>query len=454
MNTVINTVVGENRGKLRIWLEGRKIAHSFMPGDRFDIVEDSASKALSLVRCLEGSFLVSKRTSRSDGTALPLIELKGDVVEKFFSVSMLLRIVLRKGKALIEMHSTEKKIKSRAARFLRKLLDKSDITLGSVCTGLGVLDRSIHEGLRDEGIKSYTKFIVERDSRYVEAMLRNQPDTMFREDSIVVESGIEFVEQRGDVNLDILCTGLPCLGSSRAGASKLKLKSAEHHLDAGSAFYYWLKFIEHCQPIVIVLEQVVEYLETASMAVIRSVLSTLGYELEEGVFCGNEFGTLENRSRMCMVAVSKGLNDVAPLLLDNVTPFRLKEESLSEVLEDIPLTSSRWKDYQYLIDKEIKDRKKGNGFKRYLYDGSESSVGTIRRLYHKGGSCDQYLTNKVNNKTRLFSPKEHAKIKAIPVELIDGVSDSVAHQMLGQSICFPIFQALGRTIGSWTKALI
>jgi len=124
---------------------------------------------------------------------------------------------------------------------------------------------------------------------------------------------------------------------------------------------------------------------------------------------------------------------------------------VADVLEDVPLDSDTWRSYSYLADKEIRDKEAGKGFKRCLVDGSESKVPTIRRLYHKAGSTDTYVKHPDGLRSRLFTPIEHARLKGIPERLIAGLSNTVAHEVLGQSVCYPVFVALGTALGQWAK---
>lgn len=448
MNTVINTKVSENRGKPRIWIEGKKIAHSFEPGDHYSLEQDVANKRITLRSDPKGQYKVSVRNRNN--RSWPLIELRGENVSSVFEVAMSLRIVVRNGLVTIEIHGSKRKTAQRVSDFLRKLLKKEPIEIGSVFTGLGVLDRAIHQGLADCGIESYTKFVVERESKYVEACLYNQSD-LFRKNSTIVHSSIEDVEFTGEMTLDVLLGSLPCTGASIAGKTKKKLQAAEFDVDCGAAFYFWLNFVQRFKPLLIVMENVTAYMKSTSMEVIKSVLNTLGYEVKLTVLNGNDFGTIENRDRMALIAVTKELDDFD---INSIVPFKERENSINELLEPIPEDDKRWKEYSYLADKEIRDKAAGKGFKRNIVDGCENSLGTIRRLYSKGGSCDQFLKHPaMNGLTRLFTPIEHARLKGIPEYLVDGVSDTIGHEMLGQSICFPVFQAVGRALGKWLLKL-
>jgi DNA (cytosine-5)-methyltransferase 1 len=46
-----------------------------------------------------------------------------------------------------------------------------------------------------------------------------------------------------------------------------------------------------------------------------------------------------------------------------------------------------------------------------------------------------------------LTAKEHATIKGVPGHLIDGLSQTNAHQLLGQGIVYDPFKAVGQRIG-------
>ena len=70
--------------------------------------------------------------------------------------------------------------------------------------------------MKSAGLDCYTKFVVEQERKYLDAMVSNQPE-LFRDDSILIESGIEFVELRNPPKVDCLVASLPCTGASKAG---------------------------------------------------------------------------------------------------------------------------------------------------------------------------------------------------------------------------------------------
>lgn len=445
MLSVVNTKLGEARGGVpRIWLEGTKLsATGFEPGQPLYVSCDKQNKRVLVKNSCDGNDIskvsVSKRTKQD--RVVPLIEIKSeDFRDLFGEVGVLLRVVIKgHGVFTIEQHGLNCRIAEREARLRDKISNGEQIAVGSLFSGGGVLDHAVHEGLLRGGIKSFNSFVVEREYSYLDAMVRNSPH-LFNANSILIESSIEHVEFKKPPQVDLVIAGIPCTGASRAGKAKNQLEFAEDHNEAGACFFYLLNFVSQTNPAIVVIENVPDYMTSASYSVIKSVLTTLGYKLADTVLNGVRFGALENRDRMCLVAISKGLEsfDFASLV-----PVAEKPAQLRDVLEDVPEDDSSWKLYDYLAEKEIRDKSAGKGFKRALVTGSEGSVPTLRRLYHKGGSCDTFLLHPDGKRSRLFTASEHARIKGIPQIIIAGLSETIAHEVLGQSVIYPVFLALG-----------
>ncbi len=182
------------------------------------------------------------------------------------------------------------------------------------------------------------------------------------------------------------------------------------------------------------------------MVVVRSKLNSQGYVLKEAVLNGNDFGALERRSRLVVVAISKGLPDVFDF--GELCKLKEKEGSLNEVLEDVPHDSARFKSFDYLANKEVRDKADGKGFSRQLLSGAEDFCGTIGRGYAKCRSTEPFLVHPTNPQlSRLLTPVEHARVKGIPEVVIAGLPDTTAHEVLGQSVIYPLIESVGLEIG-------
>lgn len=173
------------------------------------------------------------------------------------------------------------------------------------------------------------------------------------------------------------------------------------------------------------------------------VAETLGYHVTDKILNGNEYGALEKRERLAMVAVCKSMGEFD---IESVKPIQHKPETLAAVLDEDGQVADKWR------VKEKRDMAAGKGFRRQLVNPDSGSVPTITREYQKVRSTDPQLAHPTNPLlSRLFTPGEHARIKGIPSRIIDGLASTVAHEVMGQSVIFPAFRAVGRAIGAWLQ---
>lgn len=492
MSVIIYSRVGENNGTRRIWMEGFHLRHGGIePGVTLHIRKHEKSNVFQLHpkpgSDSLGTVRVSRRTLK-DGRTKPLIEIKDPTVLDALPGQMKLRIGVFKGKITIRAHVDEERIKAREKDFLETLMKGEPLKLGSLFHGGGMLDYALHSGLERVGISSYTKLAVEWDPRYIGSSYANNPQ-FFREDSIIINGPIQDSVLPADLSLHILTGGVPCVGASKSGISKNGLTHPEEHDQAGSMFYYFLRYIEAMNPAVITLENVVEYASSASMAIIRSVLNQWGYTLRETVLNGNQLGAFENRDRLAMIATSKGLD--AMNLFPEVRSIARKADTLADIVEDVTADDEVWKDYDYLKTKAVRDKKAGKGFAMQELDLTATKVGTIGRGYAKVRSTEPRVIHeqaailrqnfnivgrhlkhdpklymgvsvedmkevmaKVSKldpeavkKSRLLSLVEHCRVKGAPESIITGNSVTVGHEILGQGVIIPAFEAVFVELG-------
>lgn len=442
MATIVNTKLAEHKGRKRVWVEGAKLQREgYEPGQRYNLCVKGSQVHLSVSE--NGKYKISKRTR--NGRTSPIIDLTAKELAELFDGVETLRVAIKKGVIVISVHHQHGRILERVDRLLSKVAEGKPLDVCSLFHGGGCLDRAIHKGLEDKGISSRTAVAVEVEGKYLDSSLQNNP-TMWDEKSVAIESPIQDVcLDRGAPSVDIVMGGIPCTGASMAGRSKNKLEYAESHDEAGAMFFNFLEFVKVLNPAICIIENVVEYQGTSSMVVIRSLLSSLGYQFQETILDGNEMGVLEKRKRLCLVAFSKGLEHLG---LDQVEPFREKEPNLGSILESVPMESPRWKKFEYLAQKQERDIAAGKGFSRQLLDSSSEKCGTIGKGYAKCRSTEPFIVNEIDpSLSRILTPVEHCRVKGIPQEVIHGLSDTIAHEVLGQSVTFPAFQAVGRHIG-------
>lgn len=450
MAVLINTKLGQNRGKSRIWLEGAKLAREgYEPGDRYDL--SVSERKVVLEPSSDGQYIISKRTR--NGRTNPIIDIsRHELADKFENVE-LLRVAITQGKIVVTAHHQVELVETRVQRLLDKVANGEPLRTGSLFHAAGGLDIALHEGFRSVGINAKVGVAVELEAKYLDASLVNNPD-IWDESSIPMNTPIQALDLRGfrgDQQLDIVCGGIPCEASSQAGMSKNRLQRAEDHPTAGALFFNFLSFIQAANPALVIAENVPNYQDTASMAVIRSVLGSLDYEVHERVMDGTEFGALEKRQRLCVVAVSKGLEDKFDL--NAVMPHLSKPDTIQSVIEpfdDIPDTA--WRSYDYLAKKEVRDKEAGKGFARQLLTPDAPHVGTIGKGYNKARSTEPFLKHPNDPAlSRLFTPREHARLKGLPEKMVANLSATVAHEVLGQSIIFPVFRDVSYALGQFLR---
>lgn len=431
--------LAENKGAKRIWLQGLCLKRAgYEIGKNYTVDEDKDSREISIKLTDSGNRIVSRK--KNGDKEYPVIDINNGILEEFFGKdTSRVRVVIAVGVIKISIHPDDKARLERMERMVNKIMGGESIDIGSICHGIGVLDHAVHVGLADEGIDSRLAWAIDMEQAYLQASLDN--NSVWDEKSLLVHSMLHEVEPTNLSKVELLLAGLPCTGASKSGISKNKLKYAEQHETAGNAFVAFLMIVKTLQPTILLIENVTEYANTVSMHVIRDCLELWGYELHETIV-ERDLGAFEDRKRLCVVGVTKGVPFDLKLL-----PVAEVESSLGEILEDVPLDSPMWKKYSYLDAKQLSDKSKGNGFKMQLLDETATKVGTIGRGYQKVRSTEPLIKHPTKpGLRRLLTVNEVAAVKKIPLELVRGLSQKTAFEGMGQSVLYPCFQSVGRNI--------
>lgn len=447
MSVIINTKFGTNKGKTRIWLEGRKLAHEgILVGMSYKVVVTGATVKVVIGHNIDQpTGTVSRRKVRGEEEVyLPVMDIPADDLFALFKGAQNIRIAVRGLSMVVSVQQSTVDLLERVQRVRNKIRNGQPLAVASFFHGGGVLDHALHSGLARSGVSSFVQVAVELEDAYLESSIANNPH-LFNQDSVLFQGSIEHFAPRG-VQCDVMVAGIPCTGASLSGRAKNKLACAEEHDTAGSLFHYVLQAVTAMNPGLILIENVEPYANTASMAVIRAVLRTRGYVLHESVLDGSEFGCLEARRRLCVVAMSEGLAD--DFNLEGLVSIKQKEACIGDILDPIPDDSEMFRDYAYLASKQERDKAAGKGFSRQLVTETATSVGTIGKGYAKARSTEPFLVNRSNpDLSRLFTPNEHARLKGIPEGIIAGNSATTAHEIMGQAVCWPCFEAVAFAIG-------
>lgn len=443
--------VGQNKGAPRVWLDGTATERAgFQTGQRYDVTVEGNTVVLQANP--DGSRIVSGKVIGEKSN--PIIDLNSKALLAIFDGMAAIRVVVKKDQIYLLPLASELKKKERFDRLRQKLENGDPIAIGSLSHGGGILSHAVHSGLAASGIKSELAFANEiREELLEHASIHNDA---WNERTQILSAPMQELafDDRGIASIpkvEILEMGLPCSGASRAGKSKRGLVHAEAHPDVGHLIVSALMIVSKTNPAIVLMENVPEYSQTASADILRNQFRDLGYNTQERILNGKEWGALENRNRWCMVAVTHGLE----FDFNQLQPSGKSLQLVADVLDPtIGPDDDRYRSYEYLKSKEVRDAVKGSSFSMQIVQPGADSVPTLRKGYAKGGSTDPLLAHPKNlGLMRQFTAEEHARIKQIPVKLVDGLASSIAHQVLGQSIVYAPFKDIGAHIGNTLNIL-
>ncbi len=446
VNAYASTRLAEDkRGNPRIWIEGRKLENSgFVPSQRYKMTVDDIKGRIILEIDPDGDRTVSRRSRH--GHERPIVDIANAKALASFPKNGTLRIDFGARKVVIQASAIERRIANREKQTKERILKQEPLRAGSISTGLGVLSHALHTGLCKTGIDSQLAFSVEIDEEYQERCALSNPVwssdtqaiTMPLQEFAFDKDAIAGIEQ-----VDILEAGIPCTAHSLAGRSKKHLAMPEHDPVAGHLVVGFLAIVAACNPSIVIVENVPQYAESASFAILQNQLNEWGYNVNYQILKGEEFGCLEHRNRMVMIATSQGMDPIMKIDAEGAGSV-----IIGDILDEVEDDSSLWSKMSYLKDKEKRDKAEGKGFRMQILGPEDSKVGTIGRGYAKVRSTEPKLRHPTNpDLLRQFTPAEHARIKGIPEIMVSGLPVTQAHEMLGQSIVTQPFKAVGKTIG-------
>lgn len=442
--------VGVHRGRPRIFLDGVQAARAgFSPGESFEVEVDG--QRVTLTKKTDGSRVVSSR--ERNGRTAPVIDINsGEILKVFEGMESIRVIVTPRAVYLMPMASEVKRVE-RLERLRSKLREGQPISTGSISHGGGVLSHAIHQGLKDAGVQADLAMANEiREDLVMQAIEHND---VWDDKAMALAMPMQELMQDDWVlsklpPVELLEMGLPCSGAGRAGIARKGLDMMESHEHVGHLVASAIAIINRVQPALVLLENVPLYASTASAQILRGTLRDMGYDIHEEILSGQDFGVIEDRVRWAMVAVTRGMEFSFEDIKPDVSIIRTVDEYLDP---SIGPDDPRWRTFEYLQVKRERDQAKGSNFKPQVVTEHSTLVPTLRKGCHKGGSTDPRLAHPSDpGLSRLFTAQEHARIKGVPESLIADMSETNAHQLLGQGIVYEPFRAVGVRIGQCLQA--
>lgn len=441
--------IGNNRGVPRVWMQGAKLRRSgFEPASEYLLETDPSSKTITL-RLASAAGLGARVVSRKQAGERvdPVIDIQNREILSIFEGLQQLRVVFGPGVIHLLPLATDKRIAARLKRTSDRMASGCPLSVGSLAHGGGVLSHAVHEGMSQEGLDNELAFACELREDFVEQAMQVNPawsDSTIALQGPMQEIAFDPWTMARLPEVDLLEAGLPCSGASVAGRAKKALDHPEAHEHVGHLVVPFLAIIAKVNPTAIVLENVPQYANSASMWIIRHQLRDLGYDVHEQVLDSAEFNALEHRSRLFMVAVTKGMQ------FDPAWITRPERESpiLASILDDVSPDDPSWSEMTGLKAKQERDREQGKGFAMQIVTPNSERIPTLTKGIAKNRSTDPKIQHPTNPELlRIPTPGEHARAKTIPETLIQGItSKTFAHELLGQSIVHRVGVAVARAV--------
>jgi DNA (cytosine-5)-methyltransferase 1 len=431
----------EHKNNRRIWLEGEDLNDVSFAVDTLFRVECDIDNMRVILRAVpstpENIALHKKRQlhkvsgRKMTGWVKPIIDVcNANITEVFkgaYGEQGRFAAYAYDGVIVFTTHPEDAKRIEREVSLARNLA-KGEITEGSAFTGIGISTNATHDGYKKAGLKPTLKWAVELEGRYLDAAKKNSPDVF--SGARLFKGYIEEVEKDLVDPVNSFSFSMSCTDHSNVGKAKKGLSDAEDG-DTATQIFGVMGLIKAANPAILISENVPSAQNSFTYKVMKKELERTGYNVYDLVLGQTHSGSLDRRQRYWFIAVSKGLNIAPEMLIPSERDLEYK--NVGEILDkDCDL---EWTPLTKFEERQAKNIAEGRNFKMNLVDETTTVVGTIPRNYTKRQVSNPHLTDHKGN-YRLFSKIEHARLKLVPPRLVGHLSETVAHEGLGQGIAY------------------
>jgi len=440
--------LGTNKGAPRLYLDHAVQERAgFVPGVTFSVERYDDRNAVVIRLAKNGTRAVVKKNRA--GRDMPVIDLNSIKDLGLFEGMEQVRVLFGEGEIWVLPVAREVRKQARIRR-LKEELAAGIVSTGAIAHGAGVMTNALHRGMKDAGLMPEMRFAIEiEDDSLEQAMLRNEAYSADTFGIAMPMQEVAFADDYVRARLEpvsVLEAGVPCTAASVAGRAKKKLARPEDDAKAGHLVLALMTLISRVNPFSVLIENVGPWHSSPSAAMLRTQLRELGYEVQEITLQGEDYA-VEARMRKVLVAVTEGASiDFSAFL----APPR-EVQTVGDILDPVAADAPCWSEMGYLKEKELRDIADGKGFRMAIAKPSDTTVGTLGTGYGKCRGTEAKVAHPTNpDLLRQFTPVEHARIKGVPLHLIDGITSATrAHAMLGQSVIWPAFRHLGEYFGTW-----
>ena len=397
-----------------------------------------------------------------DSSRGELIELKNKDTFKSLLGCNSVVVTFKTNKIIIKVPKSFTETQKRTVGFIDKLSSGKPLTSASLFSGIGLLALSIKRGLEAAGVKTKLSFANDSDELALTCSAEGNPIWKDASNNAVIDGrDIRELDISELPIVDILEIGLPCVNQSKLCEKK---KRDLNHPIVGTLFITIVNVIKKMNPSIIILENAPSFLNSDTLALIKSELKDR-YTFDSRILKGSEFGGIEERSRACVVATPLGFPE---LNLAELKPkLSLLTPSLGDLLEDIRNDSPLWREMGHV---KAKLNNPKLNYKNTLFTADSTKIGTMTATYHSPKIGSPMLAHPENPELqRQFTALEGCRIRELPLSLLE-VLMSVAkgehwlcksksnvgavHRMNGNSVSPKPWFALGEWLGDYFRTLI
>lgn len=420
----------------------------FNPGTAFEVVLLDQGLALRISPSGKNHVSVKKNGDQQ----LPVIDIVSRRFMEVFEGMERVRIVLRENEIFVLPLASEIAKRERLRRLVGKIATNQPIKVGSICHGGGVLSHAVHRGFEEAGLKASLAFANEIHEPYLVQASEHNPAHDHSEENrtILLSAPIQELVQDSWLmdrlpKVEHLEMGLACSGASVAGKAKNKNVLMENHPHVGHLIFAALAVILKVQPCSVLLENVTQYANTGSKAILVNQLSDMGYDIHEVTLSGKQFGTIQDRNRWYLVGTTAGMD----FDLESIVPKDIQLRKIKDALDpSIGPDHPSWGEFAWMKAKEQKDIAAGKNFRIAAFSEDEHHINTITKGYAKIRPTDGRLKHPTNpNLMRQFTALEIARMSGVDPRLIEGLPNSVACEILGQGVINDPPQAIAKRLG-------
>jgi DNA (cytosine-5)-methyltransferase 1 len=342
--------MGANRGRPRIYLQGRYLAAAgFAQGERITATFSQGRVVLEL--CADGERKVSGKRNGE----IPVIDMNTKQLAEAFGTAKHLVVKLRGNTITIEATRTE----SKAANRTRNGKE------GALFAGGGLLS----EAARQAGFQS--AWACELEELYADTFTANHPS------SHVFNCSVSELDLNDLDAVELLTAGIPCQPFSTKRQRGGQVPEA-HEL--GDMVFWTLRVIDSLNPATVVVEQVPNFLGSGAGHILIGALERMGYTVESRVIDPAAEGDLCGRRRAVVVATSDGEAFEWP-------EGSGSQQRLGDVLDAVDEDAAEWFDKDtksWLFTHWARQNAKGNGFASKQLDADTTRVPCISKRYFNG----------------------------------------------------------------------